>query len=29
MAIKIGQVPGLNVPESLFDVIVNAITKQG
>lgn len=29
MAIKIEQVPGLNVPESLFDVIVNAITKQG
>ena len=28
MAIKIEQVPGLNVPESLFDVIVNAITKQ-
>ena len=29
MAIKIEQVPGLSVPESLFDVIVNAITKQG
>lgn len=29
MAIKIEQVPELNVPESLFDVIVNAITKQG
>lgn len=29
MAMKIEQVPGLNVPESLFDVIVNAITKQG
>ncbi|MDC9511409.1 DUF2787 family protein [Pseudoalteromonas sp. Angola-4] len=29
MAIKIEQVPGLNVPESLFDVILNAITKQG
>jgi hypothetical protein len=29
MAIKIEQVPGLNVPESFIDVIVNAITKQG
>lgn len=29
MAIKIEQVPGLSVPESLFDMIVNAITKQG
>jgi hypothetical protein len=28
MAIKIEQVPGLNVPESFIDVIVNAITKQ-
>ena len=28
MAIKIKQVPGLNVPESFIDVIVNAITKK-
>ncbi|HDY93500.1 MAG TPA: DUF2787 domain-containing protein [Pseudoalteromonas sp.] len=29
MAIKIKQVPGLNVPESLFGVIVNAVAKAG
>ena len=29
MAIKIEQVPGLNVPESLFGVIVNAVAKAG
>ena len=29
MPIKIEQVPGLNVPESFIDVIVNIVTKQG